>query len=149
MKELAKVINTDKTYAVVSVDKKEECSRCGMCAFPKNARTLEMRAKNEVGANVGDTVVIEKQADAKLGGVFMAFLIPLLLIGVSIAINYLFINKEIWIVILSVIFLVLWYTILAVIDKKLAYKDRFLAVIVEIKEKNDGTNNGNNRESGV
>ena len=120
-----------------------------MCAFPKNARTLEMRAKNEVGADVGDTVVIEKQADAKLGGVFMAFLIPLLLIGVSVAINYLFINKEIWIVILSVIFLVLWYTILAVIDKKLAYKDRFLAVIVEIKEKDDGTNNGNNRESGV
>ncbi len=140
MREQGEVIGTERGYATVSVDKKEECSKCGMCAFPKNAKTVEFRAKNELDAKVGDTVVIERKADGRLSGVILAFLVPLVLIGVAILINCLFINKEIWILILSAIFIALWYTVLAVIDKKLAFNDKFVCVIVEIKEskKTDG-----------
>ena len=37
MRESALVIKTEGEYATVSIDKKDECSKCGMCAFPKGA----------------------------------------------------------------------------------------------------------------
>ena len=52
-------------------------------------------------------------------GAILVFLIPLILICLSAIITYFFIKIEIWMLILSVIFIILWYTILAVIDKKL------------------------------
>ena len=68
MKEAGLVISIDGEYASVKVDKKDECSKCGMCLFPKNADSIEIRAENSFGAEVGDTVVIETQEDTKLLG---------------------------------------------------------------------------------
>ncbi len=133
MKESAIVKKIDKNMAIVTVDKKLECSKCGMCAFPKNANKIDMRAKNPLNAKVGDEVVIEKTGDGKLTGALLAFLVPLVLIGISSLIALLIIKNEIWIPILSVILIILWYVFLALIDKKLAFLDRFLAVIIEIK----------------
>ncbi len=135
------VKSADGKIAVVTLDKKTECSRCGMCAFPKNANKIDIRAVNTAGAKAGDTVFIEKSGDGKLAGVFFAFMVPLLLIGVAVGIGYYVIGKEIWILLLSLIFVALWYTILAIIDKKLAFLNKFCAVVVEIKENDDGDEN--------
>ena len=136
MKEFGIVTKLNNSNATVKVDKKDECSKCGMCLFPKGASNIEFNAKNELGAKVGDKVEIEKENDAKLFGATLVFLVPLLLIVLSAFITYVFLKNEIWLLILSVIFIVLWYTILAVIDKKLKKLVKFSSVIVEIKEKN-------------
>ena len=65
------------------------------------------------------------------------FFIPLLLIGISALITYLFIRIETWLVILSVISIILWYTILAVIDKRLKNVSGGVHVIVNILKKGD------------
>ena len=105
-------------------------------SIPKGASNIEFNAKNDLGAKVGDKVEIEKENDAKLFGATLVFLVPLFLIVLSAFITYVFLKNEIWLLILSVIFIVLWYTILAVIDKKLKNLVKFSSVIVEIKEKN-------------
>ena len=133
MREVGKVIKADNGYVTVSIDKKEECSKCGMCAFPKNANTIEFLSKNTVNAQVGDKVVIERKTDGKLSGITLVFLVPLLLIGLSTLITYTLIGKEIWILILSAISLTIWYAVLNKIDKKLSKNDKFLANIVEIE----------------
>ena len=133
MREVGKVIKADNGYVTVSIDKKEECSKCGLCAFPKNANTIEFLSKNTVNAQVGDTVVIERKTDGKLGGITLVFLVPLLLIALSTLITYTLIGKEIWILILSAISLTIWYAVLNKIDKKLSKNDKFLANIVEIE----------------
>ena len=132
MREVGKVIKADNGYVTVSIDKKEECSKCGLCAFPKNANTIEFLSKNTVNAQVGDKVVIERKTDGKLGGITLVFLVPLLLIALSTLINYTLIGKEIWILILSAISLTIWYAVLNKIDKKLSKNDKFLAKIIEI-----------------
>ena len=146
MREIAKVIAVNGKRATVSVDKKDECSKCGMCLFPKNATSVEFSAVNEVGAEVGDTVTIEKRDGGSLTGALLAFLVPLILIGISVFIGYL-IGNEIWILGLSVIFIVLWYTILAVIDKKLKNALKFSVEIIAITQKGEKINddNGNTR----
>lgn len=138
MRERATVTSLDGNYAVVSIDKKDECSKCGMCAFPKGADKIEIRAKNGLNAKEGDGVIIERTEGGKLTGAILVFLVPLILIGLSVLINYLFINKEIWTLILSVIFIVLWFLFLGLIDKKLSFLDKYCAEIIEIENKRKG-----------
>ncbi len=132
MRESGKVIKNDGAYAVVRIDKKEECSRCGMCLFSQNASFTDMRAENKLGASEGDIVLIEKGEGGKLLSAILVFLIPLMLIGVAAIIGTLVIKKEIWILFLSLIFILLWYAALAFIDKKLCKEDNFTIKIIEI-----------------
>ncbi len=137
MKEEGQVKSVKKNFAVVSVSKKDECSKCGMCLFQNGADSVDFNAENSLGAKVGDKVIIQTAETTKFLGIMLVFLVPLILIGISALINYLLIKNEIWILILSVILIVLWYTILALIDKKLAKTKKFATRIVEIiKEKN-------------
>ena len=137
MKEEGQVKSVKKNFAVVSVSKKDECSKCGMCLFQNGADSVDFNAENSLDAKVGDKVIIQTAETTKFLGIMLVFLVPLILIGISALINYLLIKNEIWILILSVILIVLWYTILALIDKKLAKTKKFATRIVEIiKEKN-------------
>lgn len=146
MTEEGEVVKVNKTRAEVKVNKKDECSKCGMCLFPKGADSITYSVDNRINAKPNDTVLIEIPENTKLVAGLLIFLIPLLLIGLAFLINYLFINVEIWILILSVIFILLWYTILAVIDKKLKRIKGFCPVIVKIiKENINEGDKGDNR----
>ncbi len=136
MRESALVIKTEGEYATVSIDKKDECSKCGMCAFPKGADKIELRAKNPIKAKTGERVVIEREEGGKLSGAILVFLVPLLLIGLATFITYVFIKNDIWVLFLSIIFIFVWFCILSIIDKKLVFLDKFCSVIIEIEEKN-------------
>lgn len=134
MTEQGKVVETKGNFAFVEINKKTECDKCGMCAFPKNASTIKLRAENEISAKVGDTVILEREEKGKLLGTLLVFLVPLILIAISAIIGYLLIESEIWILILSVISIVLWYTILAIIDKKISKLNGFKSKIVQVIE---------------
>lgn len=140
MIETGSVIKLKDKIATVKVDKKDECSKCGMCLFPKNASHVEFETLNQVGAKEGDTVIIESKKDFKLLGAVLTFLIPLLLIGVSALITYFFIGIEIWLLILSVILIILWYTVLVVIDKKLKTKIGYTHIITKIIDEGEKLN---------
>ena len=133
MREIGVVTALEGNFAVVTVDKKDECSKCGMCLFPKNASSIDFRVKNKLNAKVGDKVTIENKGETKLLGAILAFLVPLILIGVSALITFTLIKIEIFMLVLSVILIALWYTILAIIDKKLKNSFRFSPQIIAIE----------------
>ena len=133
MREMGVVTALEGNFAVVTVDKKDECSKCGMCLFPKNASSIDFRVKNKLNAKVGDKVTIENKGETKLLGAILAFLVPLILIGVSALITFTLIKIEIFMLVLSVILIALWYTILAIIDKKLKNSFRFSPQIIAIE----------------
>lgn len=122
MIEVGKVIKTKGDTATVRIDKKDECSKCGMCLFPKNASHIDLDAKNLVGAKEGDNVELVRNEGGKLIGAVLTFLVPLILIIASVAITYLLDIKEIWMLCFSAVSVVLWYIILAFIDKKIKAK---------------------------
>ena len=135
MKETGVVTEIRGKTSVVSVDRKDECSRCGLCLFKEGTNKTEFFVKSEDGVSVGDTVEIERSESGKFMGVILAFFVPLLFIGLAVAINYLFINSEIWILILSIGFIAVWYAILALFDKRLKKSAAFNARIVSVKLK--------------
>ena len=117
MKEVGKVTKIDGKFAIVTVPKRDECSKCGLCLFPKGASEIELNAENSLGANIGDNVIVESTEKTKFLGVVLA-------------------NAEIYLAIGSLVLIFLWYTILTFIDKKLAKNKNFASVIIEIlKEK--------------
>ncbi len=137
MRETGLVIKTDKNFASVKVQKKDECSKCGMCLFPKNADSITLNVFNSVGAKEGDTVLIENKSDSKLLGAILAFLVPLLLIIISALVALLVIGKDIYVLILSVITVALWYLLLPQIDKKLKKSKKFCAETLMIVTKSE------------
>ena len=150
MTETATVVKTEGRYAVVRLEKKAECDKCGLCVFGKNAAFTEMRAANDAGAVEGDEVIVQRSRDGRFLGAILVFLIPLILIGLASVISVLWVKKDIWILILSLIFLFLWYTILAVIDKKLQRLSSFEPKIVAILKKGGiEDDKGNNGQDGV
>ena len=133
MREMGVLTEMKGNVAVVSVDKKEECVGCGLCLFKENATKAEFYAKNIIGAKIGDKVMVERAESGRFLGAVLAFFVPLLLIGLAVLINYLFIKSEIWILVLSVLFIAAWYAVLAFLDKKLkmvgAFNSRIIAVV--------------------
>ena len=134
MKEIAKVKEVKGELATVFLEKKDECSKCGMCIFPKNAKGIEITAKNLVGAKVDDNVIIDVKDKGKLLGIFLVFVVPLLLIGLSFLVNALFINNELFTLAMSVGLIVVWYIILSFIDKKLKVSKGYGTEIVSVLE---------------
>ena len=132
MREVGTVERLENNFAVVKVDKKDECSKCGMCLFPQGANSIEFVADNKIGAKTGDKVIIEKGENGKLQGALLVFLVPLLLIGLSVILGLYVIKWELSVLILSGTLIILWYIILSIIDKKLKYLSSFKSVIVEI-----------------
>ena len=136
MKEVGLVVSRDKNYAQVKVDKKDECSKCGMCLFPKGADGAYFHAENTLGAKEGDIVQIELGSNGNLIGAILVFLVPLILIGLSALITYLIIKNEIYMLVLGVGSVVVWFVILALIDKKIGKSKTFSPKIIKIIEKN-------------
>ena len=150
MKEFAKVKEVKNNTAVVYMEKRDECSKCGMCIFPKDAKGVDITAKNEVGAKEGDTVIIDVKDSGKLLGIFLAFVVPLLLIGASVIANTLFINNELLTVFIAVASVIAWYIILSFIDKKLKRNDKYGTEILSvIKPKNNENQSKNNDEQEI
>lgn len=136
MQEIGKVSKTEGKYAIVKVQKKDECSKCGMCLFPKNASEIEFRAKNTLSAKEGDDVLINTSNErGKLVGMLLVFLVPLLLIGLAVLIEKLFIKNEIFILPISIGLIVVWFFMLSFIDKKIAKNDKYVCEIIEILNK--------------
>ena len=136
MQEIGKVSKTEGKYAIVKVQRKDECSKCGMCLFPKNASEIEFRAKNTLLAKEGDDVLINTSNErGKLVGILLVFLVPLLLIGLAVLIEKLFIKNEIFILPISIGLIVVWFFMLSFIDKKIAKNDKYVCEIIEILNK--------------
>lgn len=136
MREIGTVISVSGNTAKVAVDKKNECAKCGLCLFKDGVNKAEFIAFNDISAKCGDTVVMERERNDLLG-VFLAFFVPLILIGLSVLINYTLVGKELFIPIFSVAAIAIWYMVLAAIDKKLKKLRRYVSRITEIIKPNE------------
>lgn len=137
MRETGLVVKTENGRAVVKVDKKDECSKCGMCLFPKNANSIEFSANNSVGAKEGDAVIIETKENGKLLGAILAFFVPLLLIVAAAVFSLVVIKREIYTLIIGVAAVVIWYAILPLIDKRLKKSDKFSPDVISVVKTTD------------
>ncbi len=98
MLNTAVVIETDRDRAVVRVERKSACEGChkasggkdcAVCGLVGGNRTLDARAINSVGAEVGDTVEIESASSRVLLYAALVFILPIVLAFAGYGIAYL------------------------------------------------------------
>lgn len=132
MQEIGQVKKIDGDQAVITVNKKDECSKCGMCLFPKNADATEFTAFNLAKAKEGDNVLIEIKEGGKLPALILVFLVPLILILVSSVVANTLIKMDIWTLWLSLISIAIWFAVLPVIDKAVKKTQAFSVEIIKV-----------------
>ncbi len=54
-----------------------DCHKCGGCA--SQTQQVSIRAKNEIGASVGDWVYVEAETKVVFSAVFLLYLVPIIL----------------------------------------------------------------------
>ena len=120
--------------AKITVTKKTECEKCGLCLFKADGKSV-FYAENPVNAKAGDTVTFTRTENGGIIGVLLAFGVPLLLIAVTLVINYVFVKKELFALITSVCSVIAWYAVLSAIDKKIRKAGRLGGRIISVTAK--------------
>ena len=136
MTERGTVTEIKGKTAVVTVTKSEQCKECGLCLFKKGGKA-EFYARNLLDAKVGDDVLLDIKESGRFLGAILVFLVPLLLIGLAVLINFLFIKNDIFIPIISVGSIAVYYTILGLSDKKFRNSRAFVSDITKIIKSED------------
>ena len=70
MVESGEVVKVEKNAVTVRVSRKDECSKCGMCGMRAGMSDIDFKAKSEIDAEVGDTVLVSTEQKTKLLSVF-------------------------------------------------------------------------------
>lgn len=135
MKEVGIITKLNGEYVYVKVDKKDECSKCGMCAFPKNANSIEIFARNNVNAKKDEQVIVEIKDKGKMLGFLLVFIVPLLLLCGAILLNFLLVHNELLTMGIGIVLIALWYFVLSFIDKYLKKSNKYGAEVVAVINK--------------
>ena len=135
MKEVGIITKLNGEYVYVKVDKKDECSKCGMCAFPKNANSIEIFARNNVNAKKDEQVIVEIKDKGKMLGFLLVFIVPLLLLVGAILLNFLVVHNELLTMGIGIVLIALWYFVLSFIDKFLKKSNKYGAEVVAVINK--------------
>lgn len=84
MKVKAKVISTDGIFALVESERLSACDGChkhaegcSVCSLMGSNKKITSRAKNNIGASVGDDVEIETETKTVLFYAVLVFILPL------------------------------------------------------------------------
>ena len=126
----------DKTLTV-KVKRRAECSKCGLCGMKDSATDIDFVAtygkfsKDDI--EQGDVVTIESNKDVRLASYILLFIVPIILIGVSIAIGYLYLS-ELWSVILSLASVSVWYFLVWCIDRAFNFAKKAGYVVTSVNK---------------
>ena len=132
MTERGVVLDTDKEYAKVRVERNSACASCGKCGMTEGQRHVDFYARNEVGAQNGDVVSLDipETNSAKLAfvGYFLPLVPALALMFLSVGLNW-----DDWLsAVLFFVGLSVGFALVALIDKLFRHKWMETPQILEI-----------------
>ncbi len=134
MIEIGTVKKIDGDEYIVTVNRRPECSKCGLCGMKDNVTKIDFRAiktSKEQMVDVGDTVRIENGTDIRLMSYFLVFFVPLLLVALGILLGYAI--KIEWLgVIISIGLVAIYYAVLSIFDKKIKNGKKSVYKITEV-----------------
>lgn len=76
LRETGRVVEVSGTMAKVMITRHSSCESCGACGIGAKPE-IDFMLKNDIGAKVGDRVVIEMRSTALFKAAFLVYMIPL------------------------------------------------------------------------
>lgn len=137
MREHATVIKTSGKIATVQIIKSPQCESCKACAFKNGKSYVKIKAKNEIGAIVGDNVLVCCEKDNRALASFLVYIVPVIFVAIGAIIGYFAFKKEVYTVLLCLVMLVLGFVTVFFVDKLLSKSKGFGMEIIEIIYNNE------------
>ena len=104
----------------------ESCASCGLCPGQK----AEVKALNEAGANVSDTVIISMADKKVLGAAFLVYIVPLIALIAGYFIGDAIFHKEALAILTGFFLTALFFCVIIFADRKI--NNRYTPKIVRI-----------------
>ncbi|NLY75073.1 MAG: SoxR reducing system RseC family protein [Firmicutes bacterium] len=76
IREVGQVVATEGPLAKVIVKRRSSCDKCGVCGMG-NKPEIRFMLNNQIGAKVGDRVVVQIRSRALYKAAFLVYIIPL------------------------------------------------------------------------
>lgn len=129
MLDQGRVIKVERGLAWVEFMSSSECARCGACHMAASGKMLN-EAENPIGAKVGDMVEVEISPAVKTLFPFIAFGIPIIFLFLGLSLGSIISEKAG--IILGILFLILGFLSVRIIDRFMARQKKFRNRIVRI-----------------
>ena len=94
MKQKGIVKEIGNGTAIVSLLKEEACSSCSGRKFCGSAQRVDVKVKNSLDAEIGDTVEIETASEKVLNFAALVFLVPVIL-AVALYLSFLTVDRNV------------------------------------------------------
>lgn len=144
MRERATVVKAAGKIATVRIVKNPQCESCRACAFKNGKSTVNVKAKNEIGATVGDSVTVACEKDNRTLASFLVYIVPVLFAGLGVLIGFFVFEKEVYTVLLCLGMLAAGFAAVVIFDRILSKSKGFGMEVVEIinTEQQEDNHNG-------
>lgn len=136
MVEQGKVTVVEHGKATVEIPRKSACDKCGMCLIIPTKQVVTITLDNQVNAKVGDTVELTMGGSYVLLAALLTYFVPLLFFALGLILGVVIIN-ELAGIIGGVLFAILAFAAIALLDKKFKLKRGFAPIISKIVNKGD------------
>ena len=137
------VIDTKADIATVKTLRKSTCESCDHkhnCGnAPDNKNEMRVKAKNFIGAKIGDTVIISIKTTSLLKVAFMLYIFPVLcmilgaVIGKNLASSFT-LDESLASVLSGAIFFCVSFFLIRIKGNKMAFKEEYTPSILKIKK---------------
>ncbi len=140
MTEIGTVTQIDKkNRATVRFSRKEACEHCRMCLKKANQPYVELVLDNKLNAQVGDNVEVTMGANAVITASIIAYIMPIVLVGIALALTY---QLDILISSLTALgVLILSEVLVAVCDRMVKRKKEYMPIMTAIIQKMEDIDN--------
>ena len=139
MRELGEVVAIEDGIAKVKFKRSSACGHCGACGILKDMSEIVIEVKNSLGASVGERVEVEFEESNSLKSAALAYLFPLIMLIMGVVLGYVIgssgllpIPTEIFAAILGIVFVIITWFILRLIDKKLKKRVASIYKMVQV-----------------
>ena len=137
----------DSKTAVVCAERKSACAEChanggkscGACDIFLGDDRFTSDVDNSIGANVGDTVMVESPSGYVIGTAALLFLLPLVVAALFYGIVFLITSE--YAPIGAICGVVLSYSVIFAVEKATKKKTNKMKIVKIINEKSDGIYN--------
>lgn len=127
------IVKVDSNVVFVNIEQRSACSDChakGMCSIAdKKDKIIEIPKNSDKHYDIGEEVVVTGAMSLGLKAVLYAFVLPLILIVLTLTIGLYFLKSETISALLSTLSLVVYYFVLYLCRNRL--KDKFVFTLTK------------------
>ena len=133
IKEKATVVKVGNGQVTLTIVRKNECAKCGLCGMKKDENSYNFTVKTDEVFKVGQIVTVTFLKERKLTAIFFALVLPLIALFSGVFIGYV-IGSEAVMLILGILFSATTYFMLKYVDKWFSKKEGVTPIIEKTEE---------------